>query len=75
MKTPQAQFEDRKYSTSIDLPTEEASAEIKRLLSHAAATLGRLGGKAGTGKAKARTTEQARAAALKMWEKRRKKDE
>jgi ribosomal protein S5 len=35
----------------------------------AAAALGQKGGKAGTGKAKARTTEQARAAALKRWEK------
>jgi hypothetical protein len=35
----------------------------------AAVTLGRLGGKAGKGKAKARTTEQARAAALTRWEK------
>jgi hypothetical protein len=34
----------------------------------AAVSLGRLGGKAGTGKAKARTTEQARAAAKKRWE-------
>lgn len=31
------------------------------------------GGKAGTGKAKARTTEQARAAALKRWSKKKKR--
>ena len=36
-----------------------------------AAALGRKGGKAGTGKAKARTTEQARAAASARWDKRR----
>ena len=35
----------------------------------AAVTLGRLGGKAGTGKAKARTSEQARAAVAARWEK------
>jgi len=35
----------------------------------AAVALGRLGGRAGKGKAKARTTEQARAAAMKRWEK------
>jgi hypothetical protein len=35
----------------------------------AAAAFGKKGGKAGTGKAKARTTEQARAAANKRWEK------
>jgi len=35
----------------------------------AAVALGRLGGKAGTGAAKARSSEQARAAALKRWEK------
>jgi hypothetical protein len=34
----------------------------------AAVSLGRKGGKAGTGKAKARTSEQARAAVLKRWE-------
>jgi hypothetical protein len=33
----------------------------------AAAALGKKGGKAGTGKAKARTTEQARAAAKTRW--------
>jgi len=42
----------------------------------AAVSLGRLGGKAGKGKAKARTPDQARAAALIRWEKwRSKKDE
>jgi len=35
----------------------------------AAQALGRLGGKAGTGKAKARTSEQARAAVLVRWNK------
>jgi rRNA maturation endonuclease Nob1 len=35
----------------------------------AAAALGKKGGKAGTGKAKARTTEQTRAAANKRWAK------
>ena len=39
----------------------------------AAVALGRLGGKAGKGKAKARTTEQCRAAALARWAKRPKK--
>ncbi len=33
----------------------------------AAVLLGSLGGKAGTGKAKARTSKQARLAALKRW--------
>ena len=40
----------------------------------AAVELGRLGGKAGKGKAKARTTEQARRAALIRWQKARTKD-
>ena len=35
----------------------------------AAVSLGRLGGKAGTGKAKARTSEQARAAVAARWAK------
>lgn len=39
----------------------------------AAQSLGRLGGKAGTGKSKSRTSEQARAAVLVRWEKPRKK--
>ena len=34
-----------------------------------AEALGRLGGKAGTGKAKARTSEQARAAVMVRWRK------
>lgn len=38
----------------------------------AAVALGRLGGKAGTGSAKARTSEQARAAVLARWAKRKK---
>ena len=37
----------------------------------AAVILGRLGGKAGTGQAKARTTEQARAAAMARWGKKK----
>ena len=37
--------------------------------SRAAVTLGRLGGKAGRGAAKARTPEQARAASLVRWAK------
>ena len=40
---------------------------MKKLNKHAQA-LGRLGGKAGTGRAKARTTEQARSAALIRWQ-------
>lgn len=36
-------------------------------MNKAAQALGRLGGKAGTGKAKARTSEQARAAAQARW--------
>jgi hypothetical protein len=35
----------------------------------AAQQLGRLGGKAGTGKVKARTSEQARAAVMTRWNK------
>lgn len=38
-------------------------------MNRAAQILGRLGGKAGTGKAKARTPEQARAAAMARWNK------
>lgn len=37
------------------------------------ATIGSKGGKAGTGKSKARTPEQARKAALAMWAKRKAK--
>jgi hypothetical protein len=39
----------------------------------AAVLLGRLGGKAGTGKAKARTSEQARKAVAVRWENYRRK--
>jgi hypothetical protein len=39
----------------------------------AARVLGRKGGKAGKGKSKARTSEQARKAALARWEKEEKK--
>ena len=38
-------------------------------VSNPAAEMGRAGGKSGTGKAKARTSEQARSAALKRWAK------
>jgi hypothetical protein len=38
-------------------------------MNRAAQALGRLGGKAGTGKAKARTSEQARAAVNARWAK------
>jgi len=38
-------------------------------MNRAAQQLGRLGGKAGKGKAKARSTAQARAAALARWNK------
>lgn len=41
-------------------------------MNRAAQSLGRLGGKAGTGAAKARTTEQARAAVQARWKKHRK---
>jgi hypothetical protein len=40
-------------------------------ISNAARLLGSKGGKAGTGKAKARPSEQMRKAALKRWEKRK----
>jgi hypothetical protein len=40
-------------------------------ISRAAQILGRMGGKAGTGKSKARTSEQARAAVLARWNKAR----
>jgi hypothetical protein len=40
-------------------------------VNRAAQRLGRLGGKAGTGKAKARTSEQARAAVMARWNKAR----
>lgn len=39
----------------------------------AAVSLGRAGGKAGTGKAKARSSAQARAAVMARWEKQKKK--
>jgi len=42
---------------------------MKEKVNRAAQTLGRLGGKAGTGKAKARTSKQARAAAFARWNK------
>jgi len=41
-------------------------------MNKAAQSLGRLGGKAGTGAAKARTSEQARAAVQARWKKHRK---
>jgi len=42
---------------------------MKHKKNHAAVSLGRLGGLAGTGKAKARTAAQARAAANVRWAK------
>lgn len=39
----------------------------------AAVALGRLGGAAGTGKAKARTSEQARKAAMARWKRNKKR--
>lgn len=48
-----------------DLSLEKAKAWLEA--GKAAQSLGRLGGKAGTGKAKARTSEQARAAAQARW--------
>jgi len=42
-------------------------------MNKAAQSLGRLGGKAGTGAAKARTSEQARAAVLARWAKTKRK--
>lgn len=42
-------------------------------MNKAAQALGRLGGKAGTGTAKARTSEQARAAVMARWSKRKRK--
>ena len=42
-------------------------------MNKAAQTLGRLGGKAGTGSAKARTSEQARAAVAARWAKTKQK--
>jgi hypothetical protein len=46
---------------------------VKPKKNPAAVALGRRGGKAGTGQAKARTTEQARAAAQARWQKRKAK--
>ena len=42
---------------------------MKKKLNIHAQALGRLGGKAGRGKAKARTSEQARAAVMARWNK------
>lgn len=42
-------------------------------MNKAAQALGRLGGKAGKGKAKARTSEQARAAVMARWVKAKKR--
>lgn len=44
-------------------------------ISEAAATLGRKGGKAGKGKAKARTSAQARAAVKERWRRYRERQE
>ena len=43
--------------------------KTKLNINRAAQALGRLGGKAGTGKSKARTSEQARAAVMVRWSK------
>jgi len=43
---------------------------MARMKNPAAVSLGRLGGMAGKGKAKARTTEQARKAVMTRWAKR-----
>ena len=42
---------------------------VNKKLNKAAQALGRLGGKAGRGRAKARTSEQARAAVMARWNK------
>jgi hypothetical protein len=42
---------------------------VNEKLNRAAQALGRLGGKAGTGKVKARTSKQARAAVMARWNK------
>jgi hypothetical protein len=42
---------------------------VNEKINRAAQALGRLGGMAGTGKAKARTSEQARAAVMARWNK------
>jgi len=42
---------------------------VNETLNRAAQALGRLGGQAGRGKAKARTSEQARAAVMARWNK------
>jgi hypothetical protein len=52
------------------LPTEQLIAELKRRGVNAyAVEFARSGGKAGKGAAKARSSEQARKAALARWEK------
>jgi hypothetical protein len=47
--------------------------DARREMNKAAQSLGRLGGKAGTGAAKARTSEQARAAVAARWAKTKRK--
>lgn len=47
-------------------------SDLPAMLRAYLSSIGRRGGAAGTGKAKARTSEQARAAAKARWEKRRK---
>ena len=47
----------------------QALAYISTMKNKHAQALGRIGGKAGTGKAKARTSEQARAAVMARWAK------
>jgi hypothetical protein len=50
-------------------------SSMKENLNKHAQALGRLGGKAGRGKAKARTSEQARAAVMARWNKAKKSTE
>ena len=58
---------------SVDNP-QPLAHNSDTMKNQAAVELGRLGGKAGRGKAKARTSEQARAAALVRWGKEKRKD-
>lgn len=67
-RTKQALAKLAKHLASLT-PKQLNSMNDKPKNPHAQA-LGRLGGKAGKGKAKARTTEQARAAVMVRWSKR-----
>ena len=55
--------------SKIILAYTQAFAYINTMKNKHAQALGRIGGKAGTGKAKARTSEQARAAVMARWAK------